>query len=138
MKIPGDLKFPTKTDYCALGLNVALFDLQHNQYLLQEIQSTDIKLELGAYLMPARQFEFNSAPGCLCVVSLGLYFYEKTFAGNAILNNKSFSPAAILKAFFTPGAPVKGKSWPKMVYERRKKHKAITKQQKALKTKETE
>ncbi len=129
MKLPGDLKFPSLTGFCALGMNVTQFDLQHGTYLIQPVQVYDMELTIPGRQLPAKRFEFNADPGCLCIVGISLQYYEKTFAGNAVLNTKSFSPAAILKACFAPGEISEkqtGHELRNIHFNKRKKHKAVT------------
>jgi hypothetical protein len=123
MYIPNDLKFPARAKYCILAFNVCLFDLENDLYKTQEIQSFEIELKHPPYTVPARQLSFNAAPGCLCIISLGLFYLEKTFAGNAVINNTSFSPSAILKADYCPGEIVPQPGWTKIDYNKKKKRK---------------
>lgn len=116
MQIPGDLKFPANARYCTVAFSVALFDLNNEQYKSHEIQSFEIELQPKSFTLPPQQLIFEAAPGCLCVISLALYYFEKSFAGKKMVNSKSFSPSAILKAAFCPGDPVKKTDWAQMTF----------------------
>lgn len=126
INLPSDLRYASKVYNCILGFRVALFDLEHHKFTKQEVQTLEMKYENKVDIIPSKKFEFDSAPGCLYVVALGLYFYEKTFAGNVVLNSKSFSPAAVLKAGFTPAEPnaEETKAWHDITYSSKKKHKS--------------
>jgi hypothetical protein len=118
--IPRDLKFHKDGSYCVLGFQVALFDLQHGYYdKSQGIQTTEIKYDYQTAVIPAKQFNFQTEPGCLCIISIAIQYYEKTFSGNSVVNNKTFNPSAILKAFLTEGAPdpLATKKWQPMAFK---------------------
>ena len=103
MHIPKDLKFPTEGNNCILAFQVALFDLENYRCRKQETQSIEIRYEYKPLTVPATEFNFDTQAGCLCVITVTLRYYTKTFAGNLGINSKSFNPAAILKAFMIPG-----------------------------------
>lgn len=123
MQVPNDLKFPERARYCIIAFHVCLLDLKNDLYKSQEIQSFEIEWILPAYTIPARQLSFEAAAGCLYIVSLGLFYLEKTFAGNAVINSTAFSPSAILKAGFCPGEIVQQDAWTKIAYNKKKKRK---------------
>ena len=105
INIPMELKFPVNGAYCVLAFELALFDLQNGRYKKEAIQTTEIKYNYEPAIVPASQFSFQTEPGCLCIINIALQYYEKTFAGNSVVNNKSFNPSAILKAFLLEGTP---------------------------------
>jgi len=120
MQIPKDLKFHENGSYGVLGFQVVLFDLQHGKYnKSQEIQITEIKYKYEPEVVPAKQFSFQTEPGCLCIISIAIQYYEKTFAGNSVVNSKSFNPSAILKAFLADGVadPSVSKNWQPMDFK---------------------
>lgn len=121
MNIPNELRFPERARYCIIAFHVCLLDLKNNLYRSQEIQSFEVEWSLPSYILPARQLSFEAAAGCLHLVSLGLFYMEKTFAGNAVINRSAFSPSAILKADFCPGEIVQQDDWTKIEYNTRKK-----------------
>nr|WP_068886941.1 hypothetical protein [Pedobacter panaciterrae] len=118
MHIPRDLKFPTEGKNCILAFQAALFDLENYRRLKQDAQSVEIKYEYKPLTIPTTEFNFTSEPGCLCVITVTLRYFVKTFAGNLGINSKSFNPAAILKAFMIPGTvnPDATKSWREMSF----------------------
>lgn len=130
IQIAKDLKFPTNANYCIVAFSVTLFDLDNDKYDTQEIQSFEIELSDKQFTVPAQQLTFEGAPGALCVIALGLYYFEKTFAGKAMINNKSLSPSAVLKAAFCPGQNVSQENWSKMVFNEKKKRKKLVKKKK--------
>nr|WP_294871597.1 hypothetical protein [uncultured Pedobacter sp.] len=113
MHIPKDLKFPTDGNNCILAFQLALFDLENYRGLKQETQSIEINYKYKSLTIPATEFSFHTQAGCLCVITVTLRYFTKTFAGNLGINNKSFNPAAILKAFMIPGTvnPDASKDW---------------------------
>jgi hypothetical protein len=54
-------------------------------------------------MVPSQSVQFEVVPGCLCVIGISLQIVESTFAGDSIINNKDFNPAAILNAFIAEG-----------------------------------
>ena len=130
IQIPKDLKFPTNAKYCTVGFSVTLFDLHNDRYKIQEIQSFEIELKDQAFTIPVQQLNFEGAPGALCVIALGLYYFEKTFAGKAMINNKELSPTAVLKAAFCPGETAVQDTWSEMVFNEKKKRKKLNKKKK--------
>lgn len=121
MHIPNELRFPERARYGVIAFHVCLLDLKNDLYKNQEIQSFEVEWKLPAYTIPARQLSFEAAPGCLYIVSLGLFYLEKTFAGNAVINSTAFSPSAILKAGFCPGEVAPQNGWTKIEYNKKKK-----------------
>jgi hypothetical protein len=119
INIPMKLKFPVNGAYCVLAFELALFDLQNGQYKKQAIQSTEIKYNFKPAVVPASQFNFQTEAGCLCIISIALQYYQKTFAGNSVVNNKSFNPSAILKAFLLEGTPDQSvtNKWQEMAFK---------------------
>lgn len=122
IQIPRDFKFPANVKHCIFAINVDVFDLKNDLYNDLPPQSFEIEVSPTQNTVPAQHFSFETAAGCLCVVSIGLHYFEKTFAGNAVINNKSFSPSAILKAVFCPGEVVK-QNWQPMTFNAKKKRK---------------
>lgn len=120
MQIPKDLKFPTKARYCIVAFCVTLFDLNNDRYETQEIQSFEIELNHQPFTVPAQQLNFKGAPGALSVITLGLYYLEKTFAGKEVINNKDLSPSAVLKAAFCPGEIEIQETWSTMVFNEKR------------------
>lgn len=125
IQVPNDLKFPPDASNCIMAFSVTLFGLNHDQYKSQEIQSFEIELKAKPYTVPAQQLVFEGAAGALCIIALGLYYFEKTFAGKAIINNKGFSPSAVLKAAFCPGEASTEKKWTKMVFNEKRRRKQL-------------
>lgn len=118
MHIPKDLKFPTEGNNCILAFQLAQFDLENYKRLEQQTQSIEIKYEYKPLTVAATEFSFTAQPGCLCIITVTLRYFTKTFAGNLGINSKSFNPAAILKAFMIPGTvnPEATKKWREMAF----------------------
>lgn len=130
IQIPKDLKFPPNATYCTVAFNVGLFDLVNNTYKSQEVQSFEIEIKPKSFTAPAQQLEFEASPGTVAIISLALFYAEKTFAGKAIINNKKLNPAAILKAALCPGELVEQKLWSKMQFNEKKARKKAKKKPK--------
>lgn len=130
IQIPKELKFPTNARYCTVVFNVSFFDFEHNQYKNLELQSFEVEQEYKTLKFPAQQLEFESVPGALAIITVGLYYSEKTFVGKVILNNNEFCPVAILKAEFCPGEMLKQEHWREMEFNDKKKRKKLKKTKK--------
>ena len=130
MQVSKDLKFPANASYCIVAFSVTRFDLDNDKYKTQEVQSFEIDLTDKQLTVPAQQLNFEGAPGALCVIALGLYYFEKTFAGKAMINSKKLSPSAVLKAAFCPGQTVSKEKWTKMRFNEKKRRKKLVKEKK--------
>lgn len=119
MQIPQDLRFPSSAKKCVLAFQVALFDLKNGRYLVQDVQYIEIKYKYKPEVIPPAEFSFEAETGCLCVITLTLQYITETFSGNSVINNKSFNPAAILKAFMLPGVvnASSTKRWKRMSFK---------------------
>ena len=88
------------------------------RYLVQDLQYIEIKYKYKPEVIPSSEFSFDAEAGCLCVITLTLQYITETFSGNSVINNKSFNPAAILKAFMLPGVvnPSHTRRWKRMSF----------------------
>lgn len=122
--VPRDLTFAPNAKYCTVAFEVTLIDLKSKQYLRQEVQSFEVELQQDPFSLAPQQLIFEGAPGAIYIVSLGLFYAEKTFAGKAVLNKQDLHPAAILRAGFCPGeATERSSNWQKMNFNDKKKRK---------------
>jgi hypothetical protein len=103
MQIPKELKFEAKSSACKLIVAVAVIDFVHGSMKYVPAQMMEIEHSYQPTTSTAKTFEFETAPGCLCIIAISLQYVEKTFAGDFIINNKSFNPAAILRAYLSDG-----------------------------------
>ncbi|RZK42792.1 MAG: hypothetical protein EOO90_05565 [Pedobacter sp.] len=104
LKIPTDLKFPEdRLDRCRLVVMTCMIDLSNRKTKSLQPEIMDIPYSHKLNLMPGRTFEFDLAPGCLCVTAISLKFLKSTFAGDVIVNNKEFNPTAIVHSIITEG-----------------------------------
>lgn len=74
-------------------------------------------------VIPSQSIEFPTEPGRLCIIGIALHFYKDTFIGESLVNNKLFSPAAILNAHITDGIGAlteEGEEWGEMINEKGK------------------
>ncbi|MES2416613.1 MAG: hypothetical protein V4541_00410 [Bacteroidota bacterium] len=105
LKIPTELKFPEdRLNYCRLLMETTMIDLVHGHPKHLSPQIMDISYSYKPVLAPGQTFEFELAPGCLCITAISLQYVNSTFAGDVIVNNKSFNPAAIVHATVTGGS----------------------------------
>lgn len=131
MGAPKDLKFPLNASYCVMAFSVTLYDLNNTRFKSQEVQTIEIEYANKPMTIPAQQLNFEGAPGALCIVAVGLYYLEKTFAGKAVINNKEMSPAAVLRAEFCPGEAQVINGWQQMSFNSKKKRKIKKSKKKA-------
>jgi hypothetical protein len=119
MHIPRDLKFPKISNICMLGVAVGMYDLSYGRRTLSPVQSIEIKNSPDGVIIPAKQFDFEIEPGCLCIVVISLQYLKTIFSGNMLINNKQFSPCGILKAVTADGQAdeLKTKHWKKMQFK---------------------
>lgn len=110
LQIPKELKFDPKSSSCKLVIAVAVLDFVNGQMKYVPAQLMEIQNSYRPSLSIAKTFEFETAPGCLCIIAISLQYLEKTFAGDFILNSKSFNPAAILHAYVSDGQVTPGKN----------------------------
>ncbi|WP_285057411.1 hypothetical protein [Pedobacter ginsengisoli] len=114
--IPRDLKFPKTSNICMLGVAVGMYDLSYGRMILSPVQSVEIINSPDGVVIPAKQFDFEIEPGCLCIVVISLQYLKTTFAGKMLINDKQFSPCGILSATIAGGQvdELKTKHWKKM------------------------
>lgn len=119
MNISRDLKFPKTSVLCMLGVALGMYDLSNGCRMISPVQSVEVKYNPEGVVLPAKNFDFEIEPGCLCIVVISMQYLKPTFAGNMLINNKQFSPCGILKATIADGQsdPLKTKSWTKMDFK---------------------
>jgi len=113
-----NIRFPKSAHFCVLQIAVGMYDLASGyKKLILPVSSTEIKND--GTTNPAQQFQVTIAPGCLCLSVFALKYMRQTFAGQMILNQKSFSPAAIFKAVIADGIPdpAQRTSWTKIKFK---------------------
>ncbi|TCC92350.1 hypothetical protein EZ428_11530 [Pedobacter frigiditerrae] len=76
---------------------------------------------LKLMIIAPQQLMFKSAPGAIYLVSMGLFYSERTFVGKAVLSNQNLHPAAILRAGFCLGETIERNNWRKIIFSHRKK-----------------
>lgn len=104
LKIPIELKFPgDRLERCRLMLEHTIIDLVHGRTHSPTPQLMDIPYSYEPTLVPKQTFEFEVAPSCLCLTAISLQYVNSSFAGDVIVNTKSFNPAAIVHAFIAEG-----------------------------------
>ncbi|MBE9602755.1 hypothetical protein [Pedobacter sp. MC2016-24] len=130
LDIPRDLKPAMNANFCIMAFDVMLFDLENGKYKQQEIQSFEIPLKNLPLTIPAQQLVFEGSPAALCVIALGIYYFEKTFAGTAMMNHADLSPSALLKAAFCPGIAVVQDKWHDIDFKEKRKRKKLDKAKK--------
>jgi hypothetical protein len=98
IKVPKDLKFPLKANSCNINFTVIEFNLLKGTKRRSLIGSTTINNAKGLYA--AQEWTAPLQEGWFCVIAMSLNYVEHSFAGNVVLNSKSFCPAMIIKAGF--------------------------------------
>jgi len=119
-----DMKFPVKASSCLLNIAVSMFDLTYGNRTMCPIQSIEIPNGSGDNVIPAQELSFEIEPGCLCISMFSFQFIQKTFAGNLLINSKSFNPVAVFRAVIADGTvdQEKTKKWDDMPVVRDSKH----------------
>ncbi len=90
-----------------------MIDFVHSRTYPPSVQIMNIPYSYKATVVPGQTFEFEVKPGCLCITAIALKYIGATFAGDMIVNTKSFNPSAILHAFIAEGKaePEDDKKW---------------------------
>lgn len=119
IQLPQELRFPKDGRLCTIGLVLGMFDLKHGRMTLSPIQTFQVKWSYGPELLPARTFDFEIEPGCLCVAAISMQYTKTTFVGTMLVNNKAFNPVAIVKAFIAGGEAdeARTKAWQRMEFK---------------------
>ena len=110
LEIPKNLKFPKDTKFCRVLIGRTLTDLTNKKRKIDFV-SFEILNKKG--ITVPQSWEFETEPGCVCIVVISLQFIQSSLAGETVVNNKTFNPAAILKAVVLNGQVDKTqtKSW---------------------------
>lgn len=119
LNVPIDLKFPNNTlKECKLLVLTTMLDLVHKRTNWAKPKIMDIPYSHQPLLVPEKTFEFELTPGCLCITAISLQYVKPSFAGDIIVNNKSFNPSAIIHVFIPPGTSDKAvvERWPRHSY----------------------
>lgn len=103
IKVPIELKFPDRSEGCKLLIVTTMIDLVHNRTKFLSPQIMDIPYSYKPIVVPEQTIEFEVVPGCLCITAISLQYVKSSFAGDMIINTKSFNPAAILHAYIADG-----------------------------------
>ena len=105
IKIPAQLKFPTKANVCDFNLVVSQIALDKGldkgkaHYPLSQI----IEISRSQELIPAQEFTFEIASGVLCVAGIGLNYFKLNNNIKTVINSKTFNPSGIIGALITEG-----------------------------------
>lgn len=127
-EIARDLDFAPYAQYCTIAFKVALFDLDQERRLKQDVQLMEVGCKSDKFTFPAQRLSFKGASGALCLIYVGLLYSERTFAGNAVIYSQQLSPSAILRAEYCPGDAVERVDWSKMTFKPKVKRKRVKKQ----------
>ncbi|TCC99831.1 hypothetical protein [Pedobacter psychroterrae] len=100
LEIPKNLKFPKDTKFCRMLIGRSLTDLT-NQKRKIDFVSFEIENKKGTTI--PQSWEFETQAGCVCILVVSLQFIQSSLAGEAVVNSKTFNPAAILKAVVLKG-----------------------------------
>jgi hypothetical protein len=101
LRIPHHLNFLKDATECQIKIEVFVISLADGyirdaQFKILEIQATQKTL-------PAQEWLFEVAEGCVCVVGIGLNYYSITGRYLEKLNSLEHNPAQIVGAVLTPG-----------------------------------
>ncbi len=110
LEIPKNLKFPKDTKSCRMLIGRSLTDLTNKKRKIDFV-TFDVLNKKG--ITVPQSWEFETEPGCVCIVVISLQFIQSSLAGETVINNKTFNPATILKAVVLEGQVNKAntKTW---------------------------
>ena len=123
MTIPRQLEFPTGSKKCAIIISSTLVALNYGYIKESEAKVIIVMRDGESNVIPSQSIVFPTEPGRLCIIGIALHFYKDTFIGESLVNNKLFSPAAILSAHITDGIGAlteEGEEWGEMINEKGK------------------
>ncbi len=110
LEIPKNLKFPKDTKSCRMLIGRSLTDLTNKKRKIDFV-TFDVLNKKGTTV--PQSWEFETEPGCVCIIVISLQFIQSSLAGETVINSKTFNPAAILKAVVSEGQANKAntKTW---------------------------
>lgn len=111
------IEFPSASTKCRVIFSRTHFDLEHGYGQDSESNHITVVKDKTLALIPPQTVEFTTEPGCLCLIGIGFHFYKESFIGEVMINNKEFSPVAILSAYMIEGThvlPVDVEGWSTM------------------------
>lgn len=113
--IGNELKFPGKTFYCKVLVNVSLCRLEDG-FMEKEAESQFVTVARDIDSMEQQTFSFKVPDGCLCIVSTFLQYTNYAKNNPSVINHKTFNPGQISKALISPGVYQDNddRSWEKM------------------------
>jgi len=115
LKIPVQLKFPAKSQFCKITFSIVLYRLKEALMIgIPEEQS--LVISKNQKVFEAQEFRFRVPAGCLCLLGCFLDFYCNSGEFQLLQNNEVFNPAAILSALISPGEyqKIDNRRWRKM------------------------
>ena len=102
INIATQLKFAGGTNFCTLIVGSTQVALHKRRVKQFEYQTIDITSSPNA-VIPAQEFTFTAAEGCLVTVGIGLHFYSLYNNIKTVYNSTACSPANVIGAVVTPG-----------------------------------
>lgn len=105
IKTGEQLKFPLRANVCELSIAVTLIAPGPGLHTYPLRQTTEISKTQET--IPAQEFTFEVPDGCLCVAGIGLSYFSLHNNIKTVLNSKTFNPAGVCGAIFTPGTFIK-------------------------------
>jgi len=111
------IEFPSSSPICRIIFSRTHLDLESGYGEDSELKYITVVKDQTLAVIPPQTIEFDTEPGCLCLIGIGFHFYKKSFVGEVMTNSKEFNPVAILSAHMTDGIhvlPVEG-TWSEMI-----------------------
>ena len=99
---PQTIIYPMHAKSCEIVATVSLFRLQDG-VKIPAAEYQRLKLKRNQKDISSHEFVFSIPAGCMCIVSLFIYYYSVSDNYLSVLNHKRFSPGTICAAFFVPG-----------------------------------
>lgn len=101
----GAISYPKNATGCFIEVGIGFQDLHNGRKTLSPIQTLNLVQGLPPEGSLSASFDFEIPSGCLCIVTMSITYYKKTFSGPLLLNSKTMNPAVILAAFMSEGEP---------------------------------
>ena len=101
LRIPHHLSFLKDATECQLKVEVFVINLADGY--IRDAQLQTVEIQATQKMLPAQEWSFEVAEGCVCVVGVGLSYYRLNGLYKEMLHFLDHNPAQIVGAVFTPG-----------------------------------
>jgi hypothetical protein len=98
ISVPQDMKFPLQATSCNINFEVVEFNVVEGKKKKTLLGTKAIAHAIG--VTPAQEWTAALTPGWFSVVVMSLNYVEHTYAGDVVLNSKTYCPAMMIQAGF--------------------------------------